>query len=126
MSQITIKMILVAISGFAMFFLSYFFTTYSAYPHDAPSGWHYDYSCCNTVDCRPIDGPDDVVRHHKVQVVEVTGGYQINKPYGSPEFVEWNSKKIRESKDGKYHWCSTGGGSDVGGTICLYVPQRGV
>lgn len=92
--------------------------------HDAPSGWTYDSRCCNTIDCRPIDGPADKIRHHAVQVIEVDGGYQIVKPNGSRDFIAWNAPNIKESKDGEYHWCS-GAGLDTTHTICLYVPPRG-
>jgi len=90
--------------------------------HDAPSGWAYDPSCCNTMDCRPVDGPTDKLGHHSVQVLEVDGGYRIST---TGEFISWKSKMIRESKDGEFHLCSRNMGDDNASTICLYVPNRG-
>ena len=90
--------------------------------HDAPSGWSYDVTCCNTLDCRPADGPETKVRHHPVKIEEVTGGYRIST---TQEVVPWNDKRIRESKDGDYHVCTTNG-ADSGRALCIYVPMRGV
>lgn len=96
----------------------------NAYPHSAPTGWAYDAACCNTRDCRQADGPNDP-RTHGTQVLEIQGGYRVigegGKTLGD---VEWNSKKVRPSKDEFYHVC-THGGLDTGGVICIYVPDRG-
>lgn len=94
------------------------------YAHDAPSGWTYDYRCCNVTDCRPADGPDGP-RHHPIQILEVQGGYRVVKPSGKFDTIEWNSPKVRPSKDGEYHVC-THGGSNETGTICIYIPDKGV
>ena len=93
--------------------------------HDAPAGWSYDPSCCNTNDCRQVSSLNDPAPNSKIFIREVTGGYSVEKPNNTSEFVEWNSKKIRISKDPHYHWCSYMMGSDETGTICLYVPDRG-
>lgn len=90
--------------------------------HEAPSGWTYDFSCCNTRDCRPADGPNVKNRHHPVQIEEVTGGYRIST---TREVVPWNDKRVRESKDGDYHVCTIAGADDQR-ALCIYVPMRGV
>lgn len=90
--------------------------------HDAPSGWTYDTSCCNTMDCRPADGPYDEKRHHPVKIEEVTGGYRIST---TGEVVPWNDRRVRESKDNEYHVCTTAG-MDTTRALCIYVPLRGV
>lgn len=115
-----VKMVL--LSAILIWFLCLAALVTQAYAHDAPSGWSYDASCCNTTDCRPADGPFDKVRHHKVQIEEVTGGYRVST---SKEVVPWNDKRIRESKDGEYHVC-TAAGLDNTRVICIYIPLRGV
>ena len=93
----------------------------AASAHDAPSGWSYSPSCCNTIDCRPVDGPFDKLGHHKVQVLAEANGFRITT---TNEFIPFNSPMIRESKDGEFHWCSRSG-ADNTATICLYVPPLG-
>ena len=39
------------------------------------------------------------------------------------EVVGYADKRIRNSPDGEYHWCSVAGRDD-GRTICLFVPPR--
>lgn len=97
------------------------FTATPAKPHDAPLGWSYDYSCCNTRDCRQVSGP---ASKSKVTVSEVKGGYQVNRVGAEPEFLRYNDSRIKQSKDGEYHWCSGMDGADDSYTICLYVPPR--
>lgn len=104
-------------------FLLFLLMAGRVYAHDAPSGRSYDPACCNTMDCRPADGPDGP-RHHPIQLVEVQGGYRVIKTNGQDEMVDWNSKRVRPSKDGDYHVC-THGGRDDGGVICIYVPPKG-
>lgn len=97
---------------------------FTASSHDAPTGWSYDPACCNTYDCRPADGPTGA-RHHTMQIVETKTGYRVIYPNSTtPEDIPWGSKKIRPSRDGEYHVC-THGGRDNGGTICIYVPNKG-
>lgn len=88
--------------------------------HDAPLGWAYGWECCNTTDCRQVSGS---ASKSYVTITEVTGGYRVNRPGTTPEFIPWDSPKVKSSKDGEYHWCSSGG-SDTTNTICLYVPNR--
>lgn len=102
------------------------FTTYllgTAFAHQAPTGWSYDSSCCNTTDCRQVLGPDDPRDPTKVRIRETRLGYVIEKVGAEEELIEFGSKKIRESKDGFYHWCSHGGRDDTG-SLCLYIPFR--
>lgn len=118
-----IKITAAAVAILSLFCLWLFLLSNPAKAHDAPSGWSYDVTCCNTVDCRPADGPHDgSKRHHKVMIEEVTGGYRIST---TQEVVPWNDKRVRESKDGDYHVCTTAG-KDNTRALCIYVPMRGV
>ena len=45
-------------------------------------------------------------------------GYQISY---TGEVVAYSDKRIKDSPDGEYHWCSVQGADD-GKTICLFVP----
>lgn len=89
-----------------------------AYPHQAtptasqPLGWAYGWECCNLMDCREV--PDSAVEEGpKGYVIKATG-----------EVIPYSDKKIKQSKDERFHWCSKGGKPDTD-TICLYVPNRG-
>lgn len=79
--------------------------------HDAPSGWSYPTSCCSGIDCREVRD-DQIIEGPNGYVIKVTG-----------EVIPMTSRKVRQSPDGVYHWCSVGG-SDQGRTICLFVPPR--
>lgn len=120
MNKLTIGIINgILISIFLWILIYYLITT--AVAHDAPAGWSYDVGCCNTTDCRQVSG---YASKSKVHITEVTGGYRVNKPGSAePEFIKWNDSRVRSSKDGEYHWCSSAG-LDYTDTICLYVPNR--
>lgn len=79
--------------------------------HDAPSGWTYPLACCSDFDCREV-ADADVVEGPQGYVIKVTG-----------EVIPMTSRKVRNSPDGQFHWCSVAGKSD-GRTICLFVPPR--
>lgn len=102
----------------AIFFAAVVLLTRPADAHDAPptkvqpTGWQYGFECCSLSDCRPVTGPD---------VRESAQGYVIAS---TGELIPYGDKKIKQSRDELFHWCSHGGKSD-GGTICLYVPDRG-
>lgn len=83
-----------------------------AWPHDAPTGWQYPFSCCSGFDCREISDAD---------VIEGAHGYEIRKTH---ELINMSDPKIKRSPDGRFHWCSVAGADD-GKTICLFVPDRG-
>lgn len=77
----------------------------------APKGWSYPYACCSGYDCREV--PADWVKESKAGFdIVITG-----------EIVGYQDKRLRESPDGEYHWCSVAGKND-GKTICLFVPSR--
>ncbi|MES0071881.1 hypothetical protein [Mesorhizobium sp. M0058] len=86
--------------------------------HDAtptpkmPMGWKYPFSCCADYDCRDV--PAD-------WIAEKAGGYQI---VITGEVVGYTDKRVKQSPDGRFHWCSKAG-SLVGETICLFVPPSG-
>lgn len=88
--------------------------------HDAPSGWSYDVSCCNTTDCRPVE-----VHSTGIKVVEVIEGWKVTRPSGKEELVLRADTRIKESKDEHYHVC-TSAGHEEGFLICIYVPFRGI
>ena len=45
-------------------------------------------------------------------------GYVIK---GTGEVVAYSDKRLKNSPDGEYHWCSVSGADDTR-TICLFVP----
>lgn len=100
--------------------LSWAILTTDAEAHDAmptaaqPNGWAYPFSCCSGIDCREVSsGPDGVVR-------ETPEGYVIAS---TGEVVAYTDKRIKDSPDGAFHWCSVAG-KDDSRTICLFVPPR--
>lgn len=80
-----------------------------AVAHDAPKGWSYPHACCSGYDCREVS-PD--------AVGSVPEGYVITR---TGEVVGYTDKRLRDSPDGEYHWCSVAGANDSR-TICLFVP----
>lgn len=81
----------------------------SSLAHDAPKGWSYPFSCCSGYDCRAVSAK---------MISERPEGYRIAY---TGEVVAYSDKRLRNSPDGEYHWCSVAG-SDDGRTICLFVP----
>ena len=79
--------------------------------HDAKSGWTYPLACCSDFDCREV-ADSDILERPEGYVIRVTG-----------EVIPMSSRKVRQSPDGVFHWCSVAGKSD-GKTICLFVPPR--
>ena len=79
--------------------------------HEAPTGWSYPVSCCSGFDCREVSA---------AAIRERPEGYVIG-PTG--EVVAFSDKRLRNSPDGEYHWCSVAGADD-GRTICLFVPPH--
>lgn len=85
--------------------------------HDAlptaakPQGWSYPFSCCSGMDCREVSSK---------AISEKPEGYVIK---GTGEVLTYADKRLKDSPDGEYHWCSRGG-SDTGATICLFVPPQ--
>ncbi len=82
-------------------------------------GWTYPSQCCSGLDCRAVGSRG--TPQAKVKVLDVPGGYQIST---TKEFIGTFDKRVHDSPDGDYHWCSRGG-KDDGETLCLYVPPRG-
>jgi hypothetical protein len=88
-----------------------------AQAHDAlptaakPQGWSYPFSCCSGYDCREVSSK---------AISERPEGYVIA---GTGEVVAYSDKRIKDSPDGEYHWCSVSGAND-GKTICLFVPPN--
>ena len=85
--------------------------------HDAiptaamPQGWSYPFSCCSGIDCREVSSK---------AISEKPDGYVIA---GTGELVSYSDKRVKESPDGEFHWCSIDGKADTK-TICLFVPPR--
>lgn len=88
-------------------------TAVPAAAHDAPTGWSYPASCCSNLDCRMVRSAD---------VKETTAGYWLTRS-SNGEIVPYGDTRIKDSPDGEYHWC-TSGGTDDGRTLCLFVPPR--
>ena len=83
----------------------------TAAAHDAKSGWAYPFACCSGYDCREVKAT--LVRERPEGFVIGTTG----------EVVAYTDRRVRNSPDGEYHWCSVAG-KDDGRTICLFVPPR--
>jgi hypothetical protein len=79
--------------------------------HQAPSGWAYPLSCCSNQDCREVAGQ---------AISERPEGYVIR---GTGETLSYADRRIKDSPDGEFHWCSAAG-DENGRTICLFVPPR--
>jgi hypothetical protein len=94
-----------------------------AQAHDAlptatkPLGWSYPFSCCSSADCRMVSSS---YSSSPVRVLETDKGYAFST---STEVIPYNDRRIKESPDGEFHWCSVQG-KDDGRTLCLYVPPR--
>lgn len=81
----------------------------NAMAHDAALGWKYPFECCSGIDCRMVSSE---------RIEESTDGYVIDT---TGEVIPYNDKRIRNSPDGMYHWCSREG-KDTTPTLCLFVP----
>jgi hypothetical protein len=88
------------------------FSVAQAEAHEAPTGWSYPTNCCSGIDCREVPDHD---------IIEGARGYEIRKTH---ELINMSDPKVKQSPDGRFHWCSVGG-LDDGRTICLFVPGRG-
>lgn len=84
----------------------------SAWSHEAKTGWVYPVSCCGNGDCREVS--QGTVSRDPMK------GYVIN---ATGETISYTSRKLRDSPDGDYHWCSVSG-KDDSSTICLFVPRN--
>lgn len=88
-----------------------------ASPHDAlltaakPNGWTYPFSCCSGYDCREVP-QSSIGERPEGYVIKATG-----------EVIAYGDKRVKDSPDGAFHWCSVAGAND-GKTICLFVPPR--
>ncbi|WP_246727742.1 hypothetical protein [Chelativorans sp. Marseille-P2723] len=83
----------------------------NGHAHKAKSGWTYPYACCSDQDCREV--PASLIS-------ERPEGYVIN---ATGEVVAYSDRRVRQSPDGVYHWCSIAG-ADNSRTICLFVPPK--
>ena len=79
--------------------------------HDATTGWAYPLAGCSGIDCREVSA-EAIIEGPEGYVIKVTG-----------EVIPMTSRKVRDSPDGVFHWCSVKGKPD-GATICLFVPPR--
>ena len=93
-----------------------FFLANGAIAHDAvptaakPDGWSYPLACCSGYDCRAVSS---------ASVDEKPEGFIL--PSG--ELISYADRRVKNSPDGEFHWCSVQGKND-GKTICLFVPPR--
>lgn len=77
---------------------------------DDPDHW-YDAYCCNRQDCAPVAQP----------VRETANGYYVPD---FDELVPYNDKRVKDSKDGRFHACKRYAKVDDTWIRCLYVPPR--
>ena len=83
----------------------------SASAHQAPTGWAYPLNCCSNQDCREVNATAISTR---------TEGYVIDR---TGEVIGYSDRRLKDSPDGHYHWCTVGG-TEAGATICLFVPPQ--
>lgn len=83
----------------------------AAFAHESPMGWSYPTSCCSNRDCREVV---------PAFIKEGRLGYEI-VPTG--EIIGYSDKRLKDSPDQEFHWCSVSG-LDDSKTICLFVPPR--
>jgi len=100
-----------AIAGFAMLAIAWSLDDADA--HDAPTGWSYGLDCCSNRDCGEVPAE---------WIIESPDGVRI-VPTG--ELIPYDDKRIKDSPDGRTHWCRPPGIPDPR-TICVYVPSKGV
>lgn len=74
----------------------------------------YDDDCCTCQDCRPV--PDE-------EVEEIAPNVWKHLPTGLIFANTVGSKKVRESKDGRFHVCYRG--TTVFTGYCIYVKRSG-
>ncbi|MCV0398004.1 MAG: hypothetical protein K5872_21295 [Rhizobiaceae bacterium] len=98
-----------AAAGLAALSSSLFVPTVSA--HEAKSGWDYPFACCSGYDCRAVE-PKRISERPEGYVIQPTG-----------EVVAYSDRRVKNSPDGEFHWCSVAGRDDSR-TICLFVPPR--
>lgn len=124
------RVVAVVILGLLSAAVAIALTVEPAWPHDAPTGWTYDYNCCSTKDCHQL--PLGTVRLSN-------NGYQVSlTPEQHHQLIRsttftigYADAKIRPSKDEFYHACITtqtqlqDGKLSGGLLICLYVPPMG-
>lgn len=91
--------------------ITFIMCPYPAEPHEAPTGWRYPYACCSDRDCRTVSDAA-VTEGPEGYVIKVTG-----------EVLPYTDRRVRNSPDGVFHWCSMAG-QENSRTICLFVPPR--
>lgn len=77
--------------------------------HEAPTGWSYSTSCCDSQDCHPA-APGEVEATPRGYLIRASG-----------ETIPYTDRRIKPSGDSGMHRCSYYGFVEAG-TICLYVP----
>lgn len=88
-------------------------STASAAAHDAPSGWSYGFECCSSMDC---------FEEQDQNVELASGGFRIKS---TGELIPYTDKRVKMSKDAKYHRCTRLGDPKMPKSICIYVPNSG-
>ncbi|WP_271899220.1 hypothetical protein [Candidatus Phyllobacterium onerii] len=87
--------------------------TAPAAAHEAPSGWAYGSECCSTMDC---------FEEQDKNVETASNGFHIKN---TGEVIPYADKRVKMSKDAKYHRCTRLGDPKMPRSICIYVPNRG-
>jgi hypothetical protein len=109
--SVVVAGLVVAAFGAALLALTFWPSPADA--HDAPAGWTYPFACCANYDCREV--PADWVEER------ADGTYRI---VATDERIPMTDRRVRNSPDGRFHWCAHQAGLDAGRTICLFVPPR--
>jgi hypothetical protein len=89
------------------------------YPHSAiptaaqPLGWQYGWECCSMRDCKDLP---------KGEIKATPVGWKVES---TGEVIPFGDKRIKQSKDERFHRCAKGGDFSLPTSICLYVPDMG-
>lgn len=119
-----LALVAAASAGVGAFMLHAIVFPVRAWPHEAPTGWSYPFSCCSGYDCRPVDGPAASPRTTPVQIgIDKESGDYIISTTGERLGQLGIDARVKMSPDGAFHWCSKKGADDTN-TICLFVPPN--
>lgn len=78
-----------------------------------PLGWQYGWECCSTIDCKDLP---------KGEIKATPVGWRVES---TGEVIPYGDKRIKQSKDERFHRCARGGDFSLPTSLCLYVPDMG-
>ncbi len=76
-----------------------------------PFGWLYDATCCSTKDCKEL-APGEIK--------SIQGGWRVES---TGEVIPYADRRIKQSKDDRFHRCAAKGDFTLKTSLCLYIPE---